>query len=429
MPIGTKRAVLNTPSKSVPLTFARSGVAYDPYGATVVANNPRFNTLASKSGILIEESTTNILTSAESQSLSGATTKTVTNGQFYTVKIQGTGGSITLSGAATGTVTAGNSLTVTTSSTSLTLTPTGTCTLVQLEAKAYPTSWVLGGTTRNAETLTIPSSVLNIDTQGTVNLLTSGVSNSLSSGTPYTTGTLVAGVAYTFSCGTGSYVLSGGASGTVTPSNPITVTPGAVTVTMTGTSTYNQLEPRSSATGWILGGTQRNTGAGTIEMEVYISNLWITQTNDRTFIKFEAQTGKYYNVFRFHTNAGNSFPSFYGTSTGVSIWAIAGLTSGWNRISISWNSSTLDMFINGVKQTGHSLSNPFLFFDNPNPITIGCYDTSMQMDSLIRNVCISKVKRTDTDIANRASINIYPLDNAVSAFALLESDLKGVSNV
>ena len=35
MPIGTKRAVLNTPSKSVPLTFARSGVAYDPYGATV----------------------------------------------------------------------------------------------------------------------------------------------------------------------------------------------------------------------------------------------------------------------------------------------------------------------------------------------------------------------------------------------------------
>jgi hypothetical protein len=40
---------------------------------------------------------------------------------------------------------------------------------LQLEAKAYPTTWTLGGTTRAASTMTIPSSVLNLS-EGTIEL-------------------------------------------------------------------------------------------------------------------------------------------------------------------------------------------------------------------------------------------------------------------
>jgi len=39
--------------------------------------------------------------------------------------------------------------------------------MLQLTATGYPLSWTLGGTTQEKETLTAPSSVLNIDTEGT----------------------------------------------------------------------------------------------------------------------------------------------------------------------------------------------------------------------------------------------------------------------
>jgi hypothetical protein len=419
MPIGTKRSVLNTPSKSVPLAFARAGVAYDPYGNTVIANQPRFNNIAGKSGILIEESTTNLFTSVISQNLTSNYTTGTLNGT-YTFSC-GTG-SYVLSGGATDTVTPSTPQTKTISN--ATVTVTGTSTLNQLEFKAYPTSWVLGGTTRNAETLTIPSSVLNIDTNGTVNLLSAGVSNNLVSGTPYTTSIFVAGVAYTFSCGTGSYVLSGGASGTVTPSNPITVTPGAVTVTMTGTSTYNQLEPRNKVTPWILGGTQRNTGAGTIEMGMYFSSVNATSRNQALFsawaiYRLDISISTVNMLQSIMTNIGGVAQS----TGGYNITSI----TGWHKIAISWDIAKYTLYFDGIP-VGTRLNNPQLLIGIDTPY-IGGHVSTQQVDTLIRNVCISKIKRTDIDIQNRANQQTFPVDNQVSAFALLESDLRGVAKV
>jgi hypothetical protein len=49
--------------------------------------------------------------------------------------------------------------------------------MLQLEQKAYPTSWTLGGTTRNAVTCTIPSSVVISDVSNYANYLTVNQSN------------------------------------------------------------------------------------------------------------------------------------------------------------------------------------------------------------------------------------------------------------
>lgn len=118
--------------------------------------------------VLIEERTTNLLSTSESQGFSSPITKTVTSGTNYTVSMTGSG-SITLSGAGSGTVTASSPVTFTASSTSLTLTPSGDTGRVQLEQKPYKTSWTSGGASRAAETLTIPSSVVSVN-QGTIEI-------------------------------------------------------------------------------------------------------------------------------------------------------------------------------------------------------------------------------------------------------------------
>jgi hypothetical protein len=142
------------------VSFTRNSVAYDYYGNPIPANTPRFG-FGGIDGVLIEEPHTNLMPASESQSLSAPYTTGTLNGT-YTFMIQGSG-SITLSGGATGTVTLGNPVTATVSSETVTLTPTGTATLVQILNLPYPLSWTLGGTTQAVETLTIPSSIIKLD--------------------------------------------------------------------------------------------------------------------------------------------------------------------------------------------------------------------------------------------------------------------------
>jgi hypothetical protein len=149
------------------ITFTRDSVAYDRSFNQIPSNVPRFNQGSLGQGLLIEETTTNLFPSAQSQSFTGAWTSGTLNGT-YTVSINA-GGSLVLSGGATGTCAAGGTLTFTVSNATVTFTPTGTPTHSQLELKGYSTSWTLGGTTRAAETCTIPSNVLNI-AQGTIEL-------------------------------------------------------------------------------------------------------------------------------------------------------------------------------------------------------------------------------------------------------------------
>jgi hypothetical protein len=148
-------------------SFSRASTGYNTKGKLYMPNQIRLESVIyGGSMVLVEEAATNLLTAAEALELSAETTKTVTSGVSYTIKIHGSYGTITLSGAATGIIAAGSSLTVTTTSTSLVLTPAQTNsmwpTYIQLEQKAYPTSFCMPGSPRAAESLTMPTTGLSV---------------------------------------------------------------------------------------------------------------------------------------------------------------------------------------------------------------------------------------------------------------------------
>jgi hypothetical protein len=153
-------------------TFARNSEAIDSLGRIALPGLPRLEYVDGVGWVTwVEEATINLLTAAEALELSVETTKTVTSGVSYTIKIHGGNGTIILSDAATGMIAAGSFLTVTTISTSLTLTPAQTNsmwpTYIQLEQKAYPTSFCLSGSPRSAEPLTMPATGLSVS-EGTI---------------------------------------------------------------------------------------------------------------------------------------------------------------------------------------------------------------------------------------------------------------------
>lgn len=219
--------------KKVPVTFTRSGVAYDDYGVSVADGQPRYK---SDGGVLVEEATTNLLTANQStgtdtygdttgfggkrgtETLSSTTEqayqgnrslKCVNPGSqlgegWYDSGYQTIGGSqpFTFGGKVygavglpitviinqytsayayirgdTNSITGANSwqslfISITTDSTCAkvkcgiyiqgTQIATFYSDMLQGENKAYSTSWTLGGTTRNNETLYAPGSVLNL---------------------------------------------------------------------------------------------------------------------------------------------------------------------------------------------------------------------------------------------------------------------------
>ena len=148
---------------TIPVSFQRPGVAFDYRGREVPPHTPRFTHLIDGelvNGVLIEEAHTNLLPANISHTLTEPHTTGTLNGT-YTFQCEGEG-SYTLSGGATGEVSKDNPQTVTVSSATVTLTPTTTSTMNQILKLAYPLSWVLGGVTQPAETLTIPSDTLNL---------------------------------------------------------------------------------------------------------------------------------------------------------------------------------------------------------------------------------------------------------------------------
>lgn len=78
----------------------------------------------------------------------------------YALNVNSGTGSITVSGGATGTASYGSPFTFTLGALSnVTFTPSGSVSRCQLENKSYATLWQIGGTARNAEVMTVPSSV------------------------------------------------------------------------------------------------------------------------------------------------------------------------------------------------------------------------------------------------------------------------------
>lgn len=323
---------------TVPSTFTRSSVAYDVQGNQVPVDTPRFSmytpTGTVTDGLLVEESTTNLLTSADLTTLAGGSPVTiaVTNGTVYTVSLQNNPTiNITLSGAGTGTVNYSNPVTITASGTSLTLTPSGVGSepfMCQVEAKAYYTSWVTGGITRAPESCTIPSSVLNKNV-----------------------GTISCDVYFKAQPVPNSYIIS----------------------------------------------SQENEASNRMEISI--------GPDMKPRILFYRETGL--------LNLCNAPEQLFGK----------------HQLVMSYDTNSAILYVDGVKKC--TVENPYLPTNLHSLIVIGTnHWNNTHLNTIINNVTISNIKRTPTDIANRATDG-YVLDRFVTAQGILKENtiFKGMCRV
>lgn len=261
------------------------------------------------------------------------------------------------------------------------------------------------------------------------NLLTADVSQALTTESPYTTGTLNG--TYTFSCRTGSYTLSGGATGTVTPTSPQTKTITSATVTLTGTATYNQITKTGYPLSWTLGGTTMATEKlsapisvlslteGTIEAEVYVNSTFLIGI--RSIIDMRDASGnnrilmrQSLNNWDFMTRDGSSSSEITYSQTNTPV-------NNWYDVAMGYG-SILTAYING-NSVGTPVSSPKLPLTH-NTVYIGnIFDGSNSLNTIVRNVVISKTKRTDPDIANRSGRDGFGVDRQVTLIAPLKNNL------
>jgi hypothetical protein len=201
-----------------------------------------------------------------------------------------------------------------------------------------------------------------------------------------------------------------------------------------------QLEQKAYPTSWTLGGTTRNAvtctipsnvlnlSAGTIEKQFYITNSMLKAPsgtifdlsthsnggNDLISLYYKVGTGL---VFQTSDNSGNSSTATYSTA----------LTAGNHKLAARWDSTSIILTVDGSTGTQITTSTPYL------PTVAGTYyignnNSSNYYDSLLSYETISKTKRTDSDISNRAT-NGYTVDNHVTFSAGLTSDLSDILQV
>ena len=374
--------------------------------------------------------------------------------------------------------------------------------MLQFEQKAYPTSWILGQTSRSAETMTIPSSVLNIDTNGYSNLLTANQSNVETDLTGFYKGSRGSYErdTSTYYEGTASLKLTGDGTATHTfGTDYITAVAGVtysasvyaktnsigsgyrlyiywydsgnnqLSTVYTGFNTNSdfteiklenktapantaklkvllvspdigvgeniwwdkaQLSATSTVKPWILGGTQSNTGAGTIEIEIFQPYPYIAPPSDRALVSLETTpsfpvTNRLY--IRSHSVSGSIIVESYDSiGAGANLSDSTAFVYGWNKIAYTFDKDTLKLYINGILVTTVStavrLPNNFansLLYLGSRGYSYTWANTS------IRNVVISNIKRTDADIAARAADEEgFPVDQYVTGILPLQHDLE-----
>lgn len=403
--INTKKVVVLDPQEeTVPLTFTRASVAYDYQGNSVPVNTPRFTHLIGgtiQQGCLIEEAHTNLLTANQSTGTDtlGDTTGfniTTANDRISSSSDYSLQGSKSLK-VVTGNIAGGSNVEGVWTPTSITVSPntshtasvwvkgSGTVALslierdaddvligetyssavtltdqwqlvtvtrdfgatgvkariavrtvsqqsatfyvdmLQLTATAYPLSWTLGGTTQAAETLTAPSSVLDL-TQGTIEM---------------------------------EFVES----------------PGYKNAVNHYLFEHQNILKNRCCIVRLASGTLTNRMSNNAEQS---------------------------------SNSGNILDT-------LDLWSN-------NTVSMSWDSTILNLFLNGVN-SGSPAANPYLP-EVKQTIYLGGYTN--QCNTLIRNVTISKVKRSDADITTRSNTPGFGKDRQVTLHAPLQHDLKAV---
>ena len=192
------------------------------------------------------------------------------------------------------------------------------------------------------------------------NLLTADVSQTLTTESPYTTETLNG--TYTFSCRTGSYELSGGATGKVTPTTPQTKTITSATVTLTGDATYNQITATAYPLSWTLGGTTMakeeltapavmNNTTGTIECEILANNIIKTDGLNNYFI--DTADGDGNNRITILDDSSNNVAVNTKADGGITsvTYADSNLTLDTvHKVGATYNASNLKLFTDGTSR-------------------------------------------------------------------------------
>ena len=264
------------------------------------------------------------------------------------------------------------------------------------------------------------------------NLLTADASQALTTESPYTTGTLNG--TYTFQCeGTGSYELSGGATGTVSKDNPVTAAVVSATVTLTPatSSTLNQILKTAYPLSWTLGGTTQaaetltapssvlSLTEGTIEAEVYVNSTFLVGTH--SIIDMRDVSGNNRILMRQFTNNWDFMTRDGSSSSEITYSQTNTPVNNWYDVAMGYG-SILTAYING-NSVGTPVSSPKLPTEY-NTLYIGrVYDGSNCLDTIVRNITISKTKRTDPDIANRSGRDGFGVDRQVTLIAPLKNNL------
>ena len=269
------------------------------------------------------------------------------------------------------------------------------------------------------------------------NLLTADVSQALTTESPYTTGTLDG--TYTFSCMTGSYELSGGATGTVTPTSPQTKTITSATVTLTGDATYNQITATAYPLSWTLGGTTmaaesltapssvlnidtEGTGEMTFESEILIRDIATT----KNIIYFRAEPGKNSCTTDITTSATRNV--IY-DATGKYKLRQHSSTPNLNtfcKIASTHKEGELNIFQNGIKSEESYMGDggTGILTASPRRLYLGGHASGAQkINGLLRNVVLTKQDRVDGDITNRSYRDGFGVDKEVTLIAPLKNNL------
>lgn len=264
----------------------------------------------------------------------------------------------------------------------------------------------------------------------TTNLFTEALSQSFA--TPWTSGTLNG--TYTISIqGTGGSIeLSGGATGTITAGNSLTVTVSSATVTFTptGTPTFCQLEKLAYPTPFTLGGTTRpyslisiphqvmNVSAFTIKFEFYVDNYFYNKGVLRLF----EMIGNQKNRVVIQVGGSGAFSCGMSNNDGTAT-TITGTTDhlsvGWHEIELKADSTSAKAYIDKA-QIGTTQNSPNLP-TKTNLTLLGCGHYNKAAESWsnvpIRNLHISKIKRSDIE-----STGAYNVDKNTTYFASFEDN-------
>lgn len=394
--------------KGVPLTFSRASVAYNN-GVSVPANIPRFQTVDGKRGILIEEGTTNIISSFASLPPNSSMIMSSSDAGTFSYSYEDISSSERLQ----------------VKSATLTATYAG------LRTYAIYNSLV-GITANQPYTATIWSGYLG------------NASNCYISIDWYdSTSTYISSSAfYLTSAGLKKYVVTG-----IAPTNAtkaLIKLKGQLNLGDKLVWNAAQLENKAYPTSFTLGGTTRqpetlylpvnllNSEKFTLEFELYVNDAFKNTYNNKYSYICLADDGTTNNIFSIqHSPSGAVRPAI--TSGGLRYPTgipDVNLTNGWHKFRVGCDSSILVITMDGDLVNQSSISNPTLITAPLTRLAIGSNTAGYyQLNTVIRNVCLSKIKRADTETQLREQLNIYPIDSKVTGFALLENDIRGVASV